>query len=1734
MNDTVVGGSRAWWTWLAVTMLGAATGLAGSATYNFNMNPAGSGLVLFGFPGSFPEWRSSGGASGAAADGYLALFDAVGGQEAAILFPNFDNNLIVQGFTFDVDLRVGNPVGNGGRPADGFSLNYARITDPVVLDLIQNPPIDPVNDYAMPGQPENGIGSGIAISFDTWQGNVINDVGSDIEGLIVRVDNQTIVELGMPDRNGVNDADPTGQLACTDPNSIQTGPYDGLDTGNPAGLCWAHLHVELTTNSLLTVQWKGTNLLDHQQVNFTTGPGRLLFAGRTGGANENTHIDNVSITTIAAAGPPDTTPPVVATLDPLAGALVPALTQIEVIFSENVANVQAAALLVNGQAATNVAAMSGADYIFLFPQPATGTVQVAWSPTNTIQDLAVPPNAFAGSGWAYTLDPRLAITGVTINEIMADNKKTLRDEDGDSSDWIELYNAGTSTVNLNGWFLSDDATRLPRWRFPAVTLLANQYLVVFASGKDRTNPAAPLHTDFTLAKTGGYVALSDAQTNVVSAFSFPAQTADVSYGRDRSSPTLLEYFPTPTPGAANAAGGPGYAPDVEFSQSGCTFVSPFALTLTTPVANAVIHYELGTNLPTASSAVFTNALLITNSVQVRARAFLAGFLPGAPRSESYIALSPNVTNFTSNLPLMVIYNFKGGPIPAGTRKFANLSVFEPGAGRSSLTNPPVMSLRGGFSLHGSSTLYQPKSNFRVVLWDEFGDDQSQPLLGLPADPDWILYAPDNFEPVLIHNPFIHNLSRSIGRYSSRVRLVEVFLNTTGGPLTSANYNGVYVLEEKIKISPDRVDIDKLQPEQTTPPLVTGGYLLGIDRSAPGEGQIYAGGQGINALNPKYDELMQPQRAAQWNYINKDLNSFYTTLESAGFADPVNGYAQFMDVDSWIDHHMLNTLAFNVDALRLSAFFYKPRNGKLTFGPLWDFDRALGSTDGRDNNPRVWSTPDGSGTDMFHYPWWDRLFTDIDFWQQWIDRWQGLRQAQFSLTNLNAQVDYLTGQLIEAQKREAARWPGFTTPRGGSYQWEITHLKSWLSNRVNFIDTNFLVAPTLTQTNGFFLGSRQITLAGPANAALFFTLDGSDPRLSGGGVSPRAVRYQEPITVTANARLVARAFDSSHRNLTGASVNPPLSSPWSGPVAVTLAFTTPALRITEIMYNDVPPPAGDTNAVENFSYLELQNTGTTPLNLIGFSLSGGIQYTFTAASGVTNLPAGGFVLVVKNRGSFLSRHPGVTNIAGEYTGSLNNGGDHLVLTGPLQEPILDFSYDNTCYPITDGLGFSLVVTDPTAPTTAWSTAAGWRVSSEWHGSPGVGDPAPPVFPEILVNEALAHPATGEQDSIELFNPDATPASVGGWFVTDNFQDPFKYRIPANTVIPANGFLVLTAKQFGAGTNGFGLSRLGDSAHLFSGDGTNLTGYTHGFKFGASLKGVSFGRLVTSDGLEHFAAQIKPTFGAPNAGPQVGPVVINELMYNPPPLGTNNDTLDEFVELRNITTQAVPLYDPAAATNTWELGDGISFTFPPNVSLPAGGYVLIVNFDPVSSPVQLALFRAKYNVDPSVPIFGPYGGNLANQGETVGLYQPTTPEGATDPQPGQVPYVLVDQVTYANQAPWPTNADGTGLSLQRITGTVYGDEPANWQATAPTAGSDNPAPPLGSLSFDAVAVTNGVTHLTFSMVAGHSYTVQVRTDLGVGDWLKLTDIAAPAVSGETEVTDPASGPARFYRLVSPAQP
>src|SRR4029453_8414881 len=136
--------------------------------------------------------------------------------------------------------------------------------------------------------------------------------------------------------------------------------------------------------------------------------------------------------------------------------------------------------------------------------------------------------------------------------------------------------------------------------------------------------------------------------------------------------------------------------------------------------------------------------------------------------------------------------------------------------------------------------------------------------------------------------------------------------------------------------------------------------------------------------------------------------------------------------------------------------------------------------------------------------------------------------------------------------------------------------------------------------------------------------------------------------------------------------------------------------------------------------------------------------------------------------------------------------------------------------------------------------------------------------------------------------------------------------------------------------FAFSSQGDEAYLFSGDAnTNLTGYFHGFNFGASENQISFGRYLNSQTNVHFVAQSSNSLGAANAYPKVGPVVVAEIMYHPPDRGPDDNATDEYIRLQNFSSSAVPLFDPLHRTNTWRLRDAVDFNFPTNVTLPPGG-------------------------------------------------------------------------------------------------------------------------------------------------------------------------------------------------------
>ena len=520
-----------------------------------------------------------------------------------------------------------------------------------------------------------------------------------------------------------------------------------------------------------------------------------------------------------------------------------------------------------------------------------------------------------------------------------------------------------------------------------------------------------------------------------------------------------------------------------------------------------------------------------------------------------------------------------------------------------------------------------------------------------------------------------------------------------------------------------------------------------------------------------------------------------------------------------------------------------------------------------------------------------------------------------------------------------------------------------------------------------------------------------------------------------------------------------------------------LRVTEIMYHP-SAPAGSPGADDQFEYVELKNIGPASLDLAGVRFSKGISFSFSAGA-IQELGPGQSLVVVKNQAAFAARYPGLAAVAGEFVGSLDNAGEVLRLDDAAGERILEFAYATNGQPITDGAGFSLVIADETAPWMAWELPASWRASAAFGGSPGHDDPAPVAVVPVRITEVFTHTQPPLKDAVELHNPTASEADIGGWWLSDDFSTPRKYRIAGGTKIPPFGYRVFDESQFNPNPGvppSFSFSARGDEVYLFAADAAGtLTGYFHGYRFGAAASGVSFGAHTNSLGEETLVAQAARTLGGPNSPALVGPVVISEIMYRPLEVGGRADEGQrEFLELHNTSAAAVPLFDATAPLNTWRISGGIEFAFPQNSILEANGYAVLVNFDP-SHAQALASFRADYGLPESVRVFGPYEGALGNSGEGIRLYRPES-----SPATGEVLFILADEVTYGDRFPWPELADGFGASLQRMEEHDFGNDPANWMAAAPGAGRPFPGgePPRITLQ---PASQNAVSYQTVRLSA-----------------------------------------------------
>ena len=438
------------------------------------------------------------------------------------------------------------------------------------------------------------------------------------------------------------------------------------------------------------------------------------------------------------------------------------------------------------------------------------------------------------------------------------------------------------------------------------------------------------------------------------------------------------------------------------------------------------------------------------------------------RNDHSIENSTTVNFTSSNLPIIVITT-QGQEIPDEPKITADMKIIYNGAGvRNYLMNPPNhYHGKIGIEIRGSTTKWFPKKQYAVETRTIQGNDSTVSLLGLPAEEDWVLDAPYS-DKSLIRNAIIFYLSNAMGRYASRTRFCELVLN--------GDYQGVYVLMEKVKRDKNRVDISKLTPADISGDAVTGGYMIKIDKPDgakidgwespflpyPGSWQrIY-----YQYHYPDQDEITPEQKA----YIQTLLLSYETVMSGPSYRDPQIGYAKYIDVESAVDYFILNEVAKNVDAYRLSAFMYKDRdskNRKLILGPIWDYNLAFG-------NAEYYGAQHVSGWQVYFYQkednwlvpfWWGRLMADSNFVNQIHSRWHELRKNIITIPRIQTFIDSLTTYLDEAQKRNFEKWPilgVYVWPNpfiGGNYSAEIRYLKQWIQDRILWLDAKMPGAAT---------------------------------------------------------------------------------------------------------------------------------------------------------------------------------------------------------------------------------------------------------------------------------------------------------------------------------------------------------------------------------------------------------------------------------------------------------------------------------------------------------------------------------------------------------------------------------------------------------------------------------------------------------------------------------------------------
>ena len=705
----------------------------------------------------------------------------------------------------------------------------------------------------------------------------------------------------------------------------------------------------------------------------------------------------------------------------------------------------------------------------------------------------------AGNSVESTHALTVTAPSVRINEFAASNANGMTDADGESSDWIELFNETGIAVNLNGWYLTDSAGDLTKWQFPDVTLPANGFLIVFASGKDRAVPGSELHANFQLASDGEFLALVSPSLTVADQFSpsYPEQFPDITYGTSGVSATR-GFLGAATPGAANGSTSLFGSNNISFSTGRGFYSSPVSVSLSAAVPGSTIRYTLNGSAPTATTGTVYSAPISIDGVSgattsgsrgtttLRAIAIHDDAAIAPVETHSYFFVSEvvsqsvmdtRITNHPTYGPLMqpallsvpTVSIVRGGAVGTG-ETVTSVEFIDPSGGE------PGFQVDCGIKRVGAHTLgAYPKNNMRLYFRSQYGKSKlSYPLFeGQPLCEG----AASEFDRLHLRS----------GSHDS------VFYLGTGAQARDASYARNRWIG----------DVQKLMGHET---LHGRWCQVYIDGSYHGHYQIME--RASTGYFPPYFGGTKDDFA----YVNKGTDpdvGVWNTVKSQS-AGSYAGAAAWVDLENLVDYMLLNYYAGN-------TWDWNPRQNWMAGGPraanlggwkffAWDSDIIFHN--GNNNNLSK-NVPDGLFNSVKNYPEVKVMIRDRIYRHFFND-------GILTPPNVADTYAFRMNQIRPSLIAETARWQpsGSLWDIDGEWQtaWDSLN-SSFFPQRTGIVLNQFraaglypVEAAEFDMRGGTVPAGYQPLLTSASPGTIYYTTDGSDPRLADGSVSPSALPY----------------------------------------------------------------------------------------------------------------------------------------------------------------------------------------------------------------------------------------------------------------------------------------------------------------------------------------------------------------------------------------------------------------------------------------------------------------------------------------------------------------------------------------------------------------------------------------------------------------------------------------------------